>query len=98
MVKELEQSPELGLLGAEFTLGNPLVVIQYWKSLAHLYAYSKSSNSKHLPAWKAFNRTAKKGGRVGIYHSTYINMPAFGLAKIGSTQYPKRAKLIEKTG
>ncbi len=97
MIKELEQSPEHGFLGAQFTIGNPLVVVQYWKSMEDLYRYARNKDGEHLPAWKAFNRNAKRTGRVGIFHeayqvnrnsyrSTYINMPDYGLGKILGTR------------
>ena len=92
MLRELEQNPELGFLGAHTWFGRTVIVLQYWRSVDHLNAYAKSRNNAHLPAWAAFNRAIGKNGDVGIWHETYkigdgsyetiyANMPLFGLAK-----------------
>ncbi|MCE9664809.1 DUF4188 domain-containing protein [Halomonas sp. M5N1S17] len=92
MIKELEQNPELGMLG--YISGTKLMV-QYWKSFDHLEAYARSKDSMHLPAWKAFNDSVGKSrGDVGIWHETYqvrageyeavySGMPLFGLGSAG---------------
>jgi hypothetical protein len=96
MLKELEQQPELGLLGYYQCLcpAGPMVV-QYWRSFEHLEAYAQARDSEHLPAWREFNRRiGYSSGDVGIWHETYVvqpgqyeavygNMPAFGLGKVG---------------
>jgi hypothetical protein len=92
MLRELEQNPDLGLLGRHVWVGRTVIVLQYWRSLDHLYAYAKNRNQAHLPAWAAFNRAIGKSGDVGVWHETYrtregdyetiyANMPLFGLAK-----------------
>lgn len=91
MLRELQQQPELGMLGANggWFFGGP-GFIQYWRSYAHLEAYARKHDSEHLPAWRAFNRAARRSSAVGIYHETfrvgdgsweaiYRNMPAVGL-------------------
>lgn len=99
MLRELDRHPELGLLGGRFA-GTTL--IQYWRSTDHLNAYAQSRQHAHLPAWRAFNRNARKAdGAVGVWHETYrvaagqyetvyVNMPAFGLGKAG--------RLVEASG
>jgi len=96
MVRELEQSPELGLLSRQswFT-GRIPIDVQYWRSLDHLMAYAHGASSQHLPAWRDFNRRMKNAAAgVGIWHETYLvpagkhetiyrNMPRFGLGKAG---------------
>jgi hypothetical protein len=92
MLRELEQKPELGLMGYHNWFGRTIIVVQYWRSVDQLMAYAKNRNSAHLPAWAAFNRAVGKSGDVGIWHETYrtrpgdyetiyANMPPFGLGK-----------------
>jgi hypothetical protein len=96
MVRELEARPESGLLGASFYLGSPRrpMVVQYWRSFAHLESYARSKDARHWPAWVAFNRRVGSSGDVGIWHETYLvpagsydtvynNMPPLGLGKAG---------------
>ncbi len=45
--------------------------IQYWRSYDDLVAYARSSDSDHLPAWRAFNHAARSTDAVGIWHETY---------------------------
>jgi len=92
MLKELEQKPDLGLLGFHTWFGRTVIVLQYWRSVEQLNAYAKSRDNAHLPAWKAFNTAIGKTGDVGVWHETYrtragdfetvyVNMPLFGLGK-----------------
>jgi hypothetical protein len=57
-------------------------------------AYAKAREAVHLPAWQQFNKAVGTDGSVGIWHETYlaqpgayenvyVNMPAFGLGKVG---------------
>ena len=96
MIRELEQNPELGFLGAEMWFGRTTIMVQYWRSTEQLMAYAKSTSGLHLPAWKKFNQLVGTNGDVGIWHETYksrpgdyeniyVNMPAFGLAKAGTS-------------
>lgn len=99
MIRELQQHPELGLLGLQF---HGLTSVQYWRSVEQLNAYAASREGAHLPAWRAFNQNAKKAaGAVGIWHETYligagqyesvyVGMPKFGLGRAG--------RLVEATG
>jgi Domain of unknown function (DUF4188) len=55
MLAELARAPDLGLLHARFQVGFPnLMVVQYWRSFAHLHRYATDRDLAHLPAWKAF--------------------------------------------
>ena len=94
MIAELATKPELGFLGAEVWPGRTILVLQYWRSMDHLFAYAKNRDAQHLPAWRAFNKRVGTGGDVGIWHETYrvragdyesvyVNMPRFGLGKVG---------------
>ncbi|GAB3624706.1 DUF4188 domain-containing protein [Mariniluteicoccus endophyticus] len=74
------EADDLGFLGAETMLGpsGPWVV-QYWKSIDHLYAYAHDREARHLPAWRAFNKAARRHPEaVGIWHETYA-VPAAGI-------------------
>jgi hypothetical protein len=97
MLAELYSQPELGLLHHESWFSRTTIQVQYWRSIEHLLAYSKSTDSEHLPAWRAFHKSIGFGGDVGIWHETYLlssskyecvygNMPAFGLGKAGILQ------------
>ncbi len=92
MVSELSRHPELGVLASQF---HGLTLVQYWRSVEQLNAYAASREQTHLPAWRAFNRRARKAaGAVGIWHETYlvkpghyeniyVDMPRSGLGKAG---------------
>jgi hypothetical protein len=95
MLRLLHQRPELGLLGSHTWIGprGPMVV-QYWRSVAHLESFARDPSLPHHPAWRAFHRAVGSGGDVGIWHETYVvppggwetfygNMPRFGLATAG---------------
>jgi hypothetical protein len=87
-----------------FLSGRTILVWQYWASFEQLEAYSKSSASQHLPAWRSFNKRVRDNGSVGIYHETillsdatvetvYGNMPAFGLSAVtGAVPATKRGQ------
>ena len=94
MLSELEQHPELGYLGGEAWFGRTTILMSYWRSMDQLLAYAKSRDGEHLPAWRAFNKAIGTSGDLGIWHETYrvhpgdyesmyVNMPAFGLGKVG---------------
>ena len=94
MLQELRRQPDLGFLHAESWFSRNLVMVQYWRSMEHLLAYAKAKDAAHLPAWGDFNRRVAANGSVGIWHETYeiapggyeniyVNMPAFGLGRVG---------------
>jgi hypothetical protein len=95
MLAELQRNPDLGLVGRPRTMlsGRVIMVWQYWESFEKLEAYSRAGDRAHLPAWRAFNRSIRDNGSVGIFHETvllsdatietvYGNMPAIGLAAV----------------
>ncbi|WP_213954803.1 DUF4188 domain-containing protein [Variovorax sp. dw_954] len=101
MIKELYEKPELGFLHAESWFGRTTIMVQYWRTLDQLLAYARNKEAVHLPAWRAFNKAVGTNGSVGIWHETYVaspgtyeniyvNMPPFGLGKVGSV-YPAMA-------
>ncbi len=96
MIKELEQNPAAGMLGARLCFAGPLspLVVQYWRSFEQLEAYARSKDAKHWPAWVGFNKRIGSSGDVGIWHETYLvadgqhesvynNMPPTGLGAVG---------------
>src|SRR4028118_1874647 len=72
MLRELEQTPESGLLGHTLSLSpsGPLVV-QYRRSFDQLERYARDTERSHFPAWKRFNQRVRASGDVGIWHETY---------------------------
>jgi hypothetical protein len=108
MIKELSRQPELGFLHAEMWLGRTTLMLQYWQSMDQLLAYAKNREAAHLPAWQAFNKVVGTDGSVGIWHETYavspgcyeniyVNMPPFGLGKVGSLQLATGSKQSAST-
>jgi hypothetical protein len=92
MLRELAGDTDAGFLGFHSWVGNPSIMLQYWRSFEHLERYAKDAARHHRSAWAAFNRAIGSGGDVGIWHETYRvrsgdfecvynNMPLFGLAR-----------------
>lgn len=73
MLKELASDQDSGMVGFRvFGMPRTPTVLQYWTSLDKLYEYASDPAAKHRPAWREFNRRARKaGGAVGIWHETY---------------------------
>ena len=69
MLEELRRRPELGMLGGEMWGGRTTILLQYWRSTEHLFAYAKARDAQHLPAWREFNRATCPTARSG-------NMPS----------------------
>ncbi len=97
MIRELQRQPKLGFIHAETWFSRTIITVQYWRSMDQLLAYAKNKDSKHFPAWQAFNHSVGTDGSVGIWHETYaissgryeniyINMPPFALGKAGILQ------------
>jgi len=95
MVREFQQHPELGFLGAHSWLGRTTIMLQYWDSFENLEAYARAKDHAHLPAWRDFNRRIGTSGDVGVWHETYLvqpgsheaiysNMPPFGLGRFAA--------------
>ena len=95
MLRELEQRPESGFLGAGGYAGSPRrpMVVQYWRSFEDLETYARSKDAAHWPAWVKFNKRVGSTGDVGIWHETYLvpagayecvynNMPPTGLGAV----------------
>jgi hypothetical protein len=69
------------------------MMVQYWRSFAHLEAFARDPDRAHWPAWAAFNRANRQAREdVGIWHETYLvpagayeavysGMPLTGLAR-----------------
>ena len=97
MLKELHLNPDMGFLGGQSWFGRTILMVQYWRSMEQLLAYSTDNQAEHLPAWRAFNKSVGANGSVGIWHETYAvspgtyeniyaNMPPFGLGLAGTLQ------------
>ena len=94
MLAELEAHPEMGMLGGHMWFSRTIILVQYWRSMDQLMAYATNRDAEHLPVWRDFNQTIAKTGDVGVWHETYaispgsyenvyVNMPPFGLGKVG---------------
>jgi len=76
MLRELRQHPELGLVGMVPTgFSNPVVLVQYWRSVELLMAFASGRNLPHLPAWTDYNRRVRATHAVGVWHETYVIEP-----------------------
>jgi hypothetical protein len=95
MLAELRAHPELGMLSGEMWFGRTTILVQYWRTLEQLLSYAKNRDAMHLPAWQGFNHSIGSSGDVGVWHETYavspggyeniyVNMPLFGLGKVGT--------------
>ena len=101
MLRELNEHPDLGMLGCESFFGRTSCLVQYWRSKEHLLTYARSKDSEHLPAWRHFNRMVRGHGAIGIWHEIYTvqagsysnlyhDMPRFGLGRVGTTEELRR--------
>ena len=108
MLRELAADRASGFLGVESWLGNPTIMVQYWRSFDDLERYAKDAARLHRPAWAAFNRAIAGNGDVGIWHEAYRvrpgdyecvynNMPPFGLARATQT-VPAQGRLESARG
>lgn len=72
MIQEILSNPDSGCLYSRtYFSGRTVLTVQYWNSTEQLMSYAHDAQAKHLPAWRAFNRTAADTGAVGIFHETY---------------------------
>jgi hypothetical protein len=104
MLRELQQKPQKGLLGAEsFFYWPGTAILQYWRSFEDLERFARNPDDPHFPAWRHFNQTIGTDGSVGIWHETYLvqaghheaiynNMPVFGLAR-ATEHVPAKGRL-----
>jgi hypothetical protein len=92
MIRELKANPAAGYMGGESWIGNPTIMVQYWRSFEHLERYAQDRDHEHRPAWSEYNRILRAGAEVGVWHeayrvrpgefeTVYNNMPPFGLAR-----------------
>lgn len=92
MINELSYINEIGFLGYQLIGFFPLVIVQYWKSLEHLYEYTKHRNESNYPAWKYYIQKIKNNDDIGVWHETFRvkageieciknNIPFYGLSK-----------------
>ena len=65
MIRELTRDPAAGYLGGESWLGNPTVMVQYWRSFEDLERYARAEDREHRPAWAAFNRMLHDAAKSG---------------------------------
>jgi hypothetical protein len=99
MIAELHANPSLGLLGMQTarTSWRDILMVQYWRSFAHLHAYARDRAAEHLPAWAEYNRLLRNNDAVGIWHETFLvrageyeaiygNLPARGLGLVGTLE------------
>src|SRR5215217_1871266 len=67
MLRELEQRPEAGFLGASEYFGSPRrpMLVRFWRSFEHLETYARSRDAAHWPAWGRVQqaRRVKRGCR-----------------------------------
>lgn len=109
MVRELSQHPELGYLGGESWIGNPTIMVQYWRSFDHLERYAHDPLRHHRPAWSAFNQALLDGADLGVWHEAYLirrgdhstiynRMPPFGLGRATRTTRPPGRTRARATG
>jgi hypothetical protein len=101
MISELQRNPELGCLGVNSWFGRTTLMVQYWRSFAHLEDYAKARERAHLPAWAAFNRAVGADGDVGVFHETYEVAPGgfeTVYANTPPTLFGKVGRLVEAKG
>jgi len=61
MLAELTRDPDSGFLGYQMQVGlRGPVLIQYWRSPQDVYTYASDRDSAHRPAWRAFNKRARR--------------------------------------
>jgi hypothetical protein len=91
MPRALDEHPDLGCLGHREWYGRTTITVQYWRDFDSLDRFARDKDLPHLAPWRAFNRSVRDSGDVGIWHETfrvepgayeaiYGNMPTFGLA------------------
>ena len=72
MLRTLDSDPATGFLGAQVgMIGKGPVLVQYWRSFAHLDEFAKSPSHPHRPAWQHYNKVLARAGSAGIWHEAY---------------------------
>ena len=69
MVKEWQESPELGFLHAESWFGRKTIMVQCWRSMDALLDCAKARRAVHLPACLAGWRSTKLSVPTGRWDS-----------------------------
>jgi hypothetical protein len=89
MLREPEQRPEAGFLGASGYFGSPRrpMLVQFWRSFEHRETYARSRDAARWPAWVDFNKRAGSSGDIGISHETHL-VPAGAYACVYNTCRP----------
>jgi len=79
MLAELAADADSGFLGGTTLLGSRgPTMVQYWRSVEHVYAYANDDARRHRPAWVEFYRRARRvPGAVTVWHETF-RVPADG--------------------
>lgn len=103
---EAGEAKWLGFYDARTTVGiRGPTVVQYWRSVADVYAYAGAESMAHRPAWREFYaRIGKARGAVGVWHETFavpaggnqslcLDMPVLGLGRaIGVAQAGRKGR------
>ena len=58
MLRELAADPESGFLSAESWMGNPSIMLQYWKSFDHLERFAKDARGTRA-TYRSFTRRSR---------------------------------------
>lgn len=92
MLKELLRDPDSGLLGVQpLGFGG---MVQYWRSADDLVRYANDGSRTHRPTVRRFFQKIFKSRAAGLWHelyvvppghyeAIYVNMPRFGLGRVG---------------
>ena len=95
MLTFLAQHPESGLLAFHSWFGRTTILLSYWRTADDVQRFASDPEAPHAPAWRAFNKQIGAGRDIGVWHElytirpgdyegTYVNMPAFGMARAGN--------------
>jgi hypothetical protein len=108
MLIGLKKYDDRGLLAVHTWFGRTTILLQYWRSMDELLAYSREVEAEHVPGWRAFNRRIGNTGDVGVFHEAYVshpdemhviyrNMPRFGMAKATEHVPANRSETIRSS-
>lgn len=71
MLKQLCTDKEgYGFLGYHLWFGRTTLVVQYWRGMDELLAYSRAQPLLHVPTWRKYNRESE--GVIGVFHEAYV--------------------------
>lgn len=94
MLEFLSKNPDSGMLGFHSWFGRTTILLSYWRTAADVQRFASDAKAPHAAAWRAFNTKIGVGPDIGVWHElysihpgdyegTYVNMPAFGMARAG---------------